>query len=82
MVEDLESEVVNNEDILLLYLVHFLDVRAVGPGDAKQGKELLCIPVEDFLSLETGLVSQSSSNVAFTHTGGPCNDDVLGPVDV
>ena len=31
MVKDFESEVIDNEDIFLLYLVHFLDVRAVCP---------------------------------------------------
>lgn len=53
MVEDLESEVVYDEDVLFLYLVHFFDVRAVRSGDAEQCEELLGVPVEDFLSFQT-----------------------------
>lgn len=53
VVEDLESEVVYDEDVLFLYLVHFFDVRAVRSGDAEQCEELLGVPVEDFLSFQT-----------------------------
>lgn len=82
MIKNLKSEVIDYEDVLLFDFGHFLDVGAVIPAYPQQCEEFLRIPVEDFLSLETGLMSESCGDVTFTYACGTGDDDVLGPVYV